>query len=437
MFDWLMGNPASSYRKFVVMQSRGVAHIMLFQIFSAPQFHGIECALWPTLYPTTAMCESIIQGHSNRASGKESLMHKVLAPVVDYTLNFELLQYQYDCWLFRTITGAVNSLQASGCSLNVGLQQKSFSATYWQWQHMYLLDTVHQYGYPSFFLTLSPYKWTFPWPTFVEELWWDQGLKPTEVPILETLHVAHTLEQIAWGFVTGANCNRWQQHLFADTVNPANRNTLTYFYRFEFQEQGTLHLHWLVWVKDISVVRADLLQASIPWQNQSDAFLVADVQKSDHSPHSVNESPSNSFVQKPDGMMQLEFRYTPEDARRNIRAFITNLLGSLHCRTNVQVVDGKGMLLKYVTSYVKKMHNACTSEGLYCSDISRFQAANSFLRIVRPLAPEMIFQLSAIKVAWTDKMTKQFRPPYPGQDNAVHQLYPRRDRQDEHVPLLQ
>ena len=189
-----------------------------------------------------------------------------------------------------------------------------------------MLDAVHQHGYPSFFLTVSPYEWTFPWPTFVEELREDQSLQSIKLPILEMLHVAHALEQIAWGFLTGANCNRWWQHVFADTVNPAKHNMLTYFYCFEFQERGTLHLPMLVWLKDVSAIRAGLLQASIPWQNQNDAFLVADVQKSDRSSISINQSSSNSFMQKPDGTTQLEFRYIPEDAHRNIRAFVTTLL---------------------------------------------------------------------------------------------------------------
>ena len=108
--------------------------------------------------------------------------------------------------------------------------------------------------------------------------------------------MAHVLEQIARGFLTGGNCNRWRQHVFADTVNPVDLNMLTYFYRFEFQERGTLLLHMLVWVKDISVIYADPLQASIPWENQNDAFLGADVQKSDRSSLAVNESPCSSFV---------------------------------------------------------------------------------------------------------------------------------------------
>ena len=169
--------------------------------------------------------------------------------------------------------------------------------------------------------------------------------------------MAHVLEQIARGFLTGGNCNRWRQHVFGDTVNPVNRNVLTYFYRLKFQERGTLHLHMLVWVKDVSVIRADLLHASIPWQNKNDAFQVVDIQKSDRSSLAVKETTSNSFVQTADGSTQLEFRYTTEDARRNIRAFVTTLLGSLRCCTDVQVADGKAMLLKYVTSYVTKMHD--------------------------------------------------------------------------------
>ena len=51
----------------------------------------------------------------------------------------------------------------------------------------------------------------------------------------------------------------------------------------------------------------------------------------------------------------------------------------------------------------------------------------------------MIFQLSSIKAAWTDKLTKQFTPPHPGQDssNAAYQLYLQRDRQEEDLSLLQ
>ena len=169
----------------------------------------------------------------------------------------------------------------------------------------------------------------------------------------------------------------------------------------------------LVWVDNISATRADLLHASVPWDNAHDAFLVASTQKSDKSCLAVNHHP-DSFTTDPLGNTTLQFLHTEDDAERHIRAYITTLLGSLHCRTDVQLAD-KTLLLKYVSSYVTKMHESATSEGLYCTDVTGYQAANSFLRTVKPLEPEMVFQLSNIKVCWSDKMTVLFRPPFPDQ----------------------
>ena len=137
------------------------------------------------------------------------------------------------------------------------------------------------------------------------------------------------------------------------------------------------------------------MHASIPWNNANDAFLVADTQQSSSSCLPLSEVP-DSFVEHPDGCPHLEFYYTAEDASRNLWAYVTTLLGDLRCRTDVQLADGRGMLLNYVSSYVTKMHEAATVEGLY---MTGYQAANSFLRSVRPLAPEMAFQLANIKVA--------------------------------------
>ena len=118
---------------------------------------------------------------------------------------------------------------------------------------------------------------------------------------------------------------------------------------------------------------------------------------------------------------------------------MTTLLGSLHCRTDVQLADGKALLLKYVSSYVTKMHESATSEGLYCTDVTGYQAAHSFLRTVTPLEPEMVFQLSNIKVCWTDKFTVLFRPPFPDQTegNKVYKMYLEHPQTEDDQTLLQ
>ena len=437
-YEYLLNAPDSSYSHFIGMQLRGERQPFLYEIYSSPRYRGIECAMWPAFYFRTDLCESILEGQNNRASGKMSFIHKILSPVVDYSIHYDLLQYQYDRWLFKTITGAVNTSKASGCSPNRSLENKSFSKTFWQHQHLFLIDGVHQYGFPSLFITISPYEWTFLFPPFIEHIHKTYGKDATEVPSLETIHIAHVLEQVARGYLTGGNCNRWRTHLFSNVQDPSSKNVQTFFYRFEFQQQGTVHLHMLVWLHDLSSIRADLVHASVPWENAHDAFLVANTQKSDKSCLPVNNAP-DSFITDGCGNTSLQFHYTEDDAQRNIRGYVTTLLGSLRCRTDVQVADGKAMLLKYVSSYVTKMHESATSEGLYCSDITGYQAANSFLRTVTPLEPEMVFQLCNIKVCWTDKSTLLFRPPFPDQTSThkVYNMYLQHPRGEEDKTLLQ
>ena len=256
--------------------------------------------------------------------------------------------------------------------------------------------------------------------------------------MLETIHIAHVLEQIARGYLTGGSSNRWKTHIFANCQQPGQKNVLAYFCRFEFQQRGTLHLHMLVWVDDISATRTDLLHASVPWDNADDAFLVASTQKSDKSCLPVNHHP-DSYITDILENTTIQFLHTQDDADRHIRAYITTLLGCLQYHTDVQLADGKALLLKYVNSYVTKMHESATSEGLYCTDVTGYQAPNSFLRTVKPLEPEMIFQLTKIKVCWTDKMTVLFRPPFTDQtdSNKVYQMYLERPAAEADQTLLQ
>ena len=170
VFEFLMSKADSDYERLVLMQSCRLREPFAHKIFTAPEFQGVECTLWPTLYYMRSLCETMLTGPSNQASSKISFTHKVLLPLVDYSLDFDILQFNYDRWLFKTTSGAINSSRASGCSPNCGLQHKSFSATFWWWQHLLLVDTICQYGFPSFFITVSHYEWAFPWTGFIEEI---------------------------------------------------------------------------------------------------------------------------------------------------------------------------------------------------------------------------------------------------------------------------
>ena len=91
-----------------------------------------------------------------------------------------LLHYHYDRWLFKTITGAFKSAKQAQCSPGTALEAKTFSHQYWTNQHHYLIDAVRQFGFPSMFITISPFEWTFPFPPWLEHLRNQTGKAPTE-----------------------------------------------------------------------------------------------------------------------------------------------------------------------------------------------------------------------------------------------------------------
>ena len=86
--------------------------------------------------------------------------------------HFNICQ-KYFNWIFFTESsffavlviwkylGAVESVKKFKCTAKQALDCKEFSAGYWQWDHLFLVDAVKQFDWPSAFVTLSPCEWTF------------------------------------------------------------------------------------------------------------------------------------------------------------------------------------------------------------------------------------------------------------------------------------
>ena len=138
-----------------------------------------------------------------------------------------------------------------------------------------------QFGHPSLFITISPYEWTFPFPPWLENLRDLTGYGPTNLAQFETMHIVNVLEQLVRGYMCGSNTNRWTNHLFSYKRKKNQKNVLTYFYRFEFQDRGTGYLHMLVWLKDITKIKLEAVRADIPWSNKLLAQQVLHLQPSD------------------------------------------------------------------------------------------------------------------------------------------------------------
>ena len=176
---------------------------------------------------------------------------KVFSNILEYALQYELLQFHYDLWLFKTVSGAISSARTLQRSPAHAPNAKTFSAGYWKKQHRLLLDAVAQFSYPKAFVTISPYEWSFPMPKWIEHARSVSGCGPTNLAAFETIHIAHILEQLVRGYFCGSNTNGWNEHVFSYRNSKQRSNVHTYFYRFEFQQRGTEHLHLLVWIKNI------------------------------------------------------------------------------------------------------------------------------------------------------------------------------------------
>lgn len=169
-YNFLKTSKESSYAHFVRLRENVLAGTKKFNCYSMENTMGIECALWSHLYPFTNWCDTVITGSKNRSSQKMSFMTKVLSSIICYSLEFELLHFHYDRWIFKTVTGAITTARRFKCSPARSLDEKTFSVGYWQWQHRILLDAVAQFGLPSVFVTISPYEWTFPWPLWLSDI---------------------------------------------------------------------------------------------------------------------------------------------------------------------------------------------------------------------------------------------------------------------------
>ena len=418
-----------------MMHRSHVREPWIFELFSHESFHGVEAALWPHLYHDNSLCESFLEGQESRKSGKVSFMTKIASPIWDYATNYDLLHYHYDRWLFKTITGAINSAKQAQCSPATALEAKTFSHQYWRNQHRYLIDAVRQFGFPSIFITISPFEWSFPCPPWLDHLRNKTGKDATELAIPETIHIAHVLEYIR-GYLCGSNTNRWKNHLLAKKSDPSANNVTNYFYRFEFQKRGTPHAHILIWLDNMTEIDVTQLSATIPWGNVEKAFLVYDLQKSRTSSLPLRQGPNRVLTEN--NQTYLAFHHSRSDKGCNLHAFVPAVTGSLQCSMDVQSSDGKAMLLKYVTSYVAKCHDAVKTQQLYSVDLGAYQAATSFLKNMHPLEPEMVLQLTSMKIALTNSRTKPFTAPTPGQtQHKVHLKYLGRPANDEHLTFLQ
>ena len=410
-YEHLIRSPNTHYSHFVSLREQIQEENSDINTFDFSVTAGIECALWPNIYPFSSWCESLICGQDSRLSMKAAFCTKLFSEIQDYLLHFDLLQWHYDRTLYKIVSGAINTARIMNCSPAKALDTKSFSPTYWQWQHRYLLDAVHQFGVPDVFITISPFEWSFPFANWLSSLRHIAGKGPTEIAGYETFNIAHVLEQIVRGYLCGSNSQKWTNHLFSYNRSSTQKNIKTYFYRFEFQKRGTLHLHMLVWLHNMTKIQRQFFRADIPHDKADLAFYAHKLQPSDKPSNCLNLQTAESYISMENGKYVHHLKHPAEEFALNLRAYISTLLPVLKCRMDYQTTDGAAMLLHYVTSYVTKFQESVSLDSLYSYELEGRQAATRYLMCETPAEPEMWFFLYTKKIAWSNSRTKRFVVP--------------------------
>ncbi len=302
-------------------------------------------------------------------------LYKCMGPIIDYTLHFELLQFMFDRWTEKTITGAINSARKYKVNPYIALSNKAFSPSFWQWEHCCLIDAVHQFGLPSLFVRISPSEWSFTCPAWLHKIRCEGMHLPRDLACYQTLHYAHTLEQIVRGYLCGTNTSRWVRHIFNASDDDNNTSVVFYFYRSEFQHRGRVHLHLLVWLRNIESIQFRGIRADIPPADTVLGTLVCKFQTSDKASFSLPLQNDPTYI-KTTGDTDILHLYHPEDAlAANLRAYIASLLTTLNCSMDVQTTDGHGMILRYVASYVSKWKESFNRETMFSKNINASIAA--------------------------------------------------------------
>ena len=85
-FAFLMNNERSSYKHFLDLRNQLLLEDKPFNAYNMAQTEGIECALWPSIYPFTNWRESTISGRDSWLSAKRSFLTKVISSIIDYSL---------------------------------------------------------------------------------------------------------------------------------------------------------------------------------------------------------------------------------------------------------------------------------------------------------------------------------------------------------------
>ena len=421
----------------------------------------METALWPHLYPLKEFCESHQYANmdwkpftkatkldnATRQSAKAQFAAKLTSDIVDYGASYELLQFQFDRHVFRTILGSQKS--DAQVDTDQSNEHRHWCPNYWKRHHSHLLDLVRQIGLPSLFLTIAPWEFDFPFPYWLRKMHEATGLGPTELAGPESLAIAHAVHEFVARYLAGSGPKPWTTNVFS--IKQGNDdNVVAYVGRFEFQEggkehqygkgRGSLHVHCLFWLKDL---RAACVENEICAElTHSDAELATLAARqvgigSESTELPIQEEPSRWEWSDVFKKWTLKVKHTSEFRASKLRPFLKTVLRVLRCHSDIQWWDSTGALLLYVVGYVSKYHEAWDNLALK-EDTSAWGGALALLRGWHAAEAEMVMVLAREPMVFHNFTNKDYNPRFWGvPEDAEFHLYRRRSIEFKDISLLQ
>lgn len=83
-YRYLTTSNKSRYNHFIRLREEHIARGKQLNVYDYRDNDGIECALWPHLYPFHEWCETKLSGNTSRQSAKVSFTMKIQSEVLDY-----------------------------------------------------------------------------------------------------------------------------------------------------------------------------------------------------------------------------------------------------------------------------------------------------------------------------------------------------------------
>ena len=165
-----------------------------------------------------------------------------------------------------------------------------------------------------------------------------------------------------------------------------------------------------MWLNNFSQTQYRTFRGDIPpQQSELHSYVMKHHTSNKPSPSlALQECPT--FVETHDGKETLHMSHGANAFAAKLRGYIDTILPSLACSMDVQT-DGRGMILRYVASYVSKWSETFHRDSMFAHDVNPYSAAFRYLVNLRLCEPEVWSLLSSHKLAYAHGITVDFVVP--------------------------